>query len=154
MKLPDSRNNRGLNVTIDKSRLTRICFGALAAAALATTVHAAPNCGLVGKWHYNGFLGFGGGQAVVDGILTIKPNGDFTGANCSSWITGQPVDNGCSTGTLEADAKCNISGVIHVPGRDDTIVTGKVRGVIATGVGYRGDEDSPSQVRLITLIKE
>jgi hypothetical protein len=131
---------------------------AVALSTIATVAYAGstlPNCGLTGKWHYNAFLGFGGGQSVVDCTITIKANGQYTGINCGSWITGQPAQLSTAQGTLKANAQCKMSGVIKVTGFPDTTVTGgKVSGDHAVAVGARGDLNSPTQVRMIILTRE
>jgi hypothetical protein len=126
----------------------------IAAIGLTTVAQAAPNCGLVGRWHMNGNLDFPSGASVVDCSITIQSNGNYTG-NCHSWSTGQAVIVGSVNGTIKANARCNLSGVLKAPGfADTTIGGGKVRGVTANVVGYRGDANSPVQVRFLNLIRE
>ena len=136
-------------------KATSTIVTSLAMAGLVTSQAAAANCGLTGNWHYNGFLGFGGGQAVVDCTITIKGTGAYTGANCGSWITGQASTHGPASGVITADANCKLSGVLKAPGFADTAIRGGfVSGNYAVLVGSRGDVNKPVQVRLVTLIRE
>jgi hypothetical protein len=126
----------------------------LATAGLAATAQAAPNCGLTGKWHYDNFLAYGPGQGIADCSLTIKPTGVFTGT-CSSWTLGQASSHGAVSGKIKADRNCNLSGFTRSPGLPDvTIRGGHVRGTTAMFVGTRGSANSPTNVRLVTMIKE
>ena len=136
-------------------KATSAFVASLAMAGLLVNQAAAANCGLTGNWHYNAFLGFGGGQSVVDCTLTIKGTGAYTGVNCGSWITGQASTHGSASGVIKADANCKLSGVIKVAGFADTVIRGGlVSGNYAVLVGVRGNVNKPTQVRLVTLIRE
>jgi hypothetical protein len=136
-----------------KKTSARAVIAILAAAAFTTAAQAA-NCGLVGKWHYSNLIAFGSGQAIADCSIVIKPNGAFTG-QCDSWTLGQAATSGGITGSIKADRKCDLSGFTHTAGFSDvTIRGGHVRGTVATFIGTRGDTNSPTNVRLVTLVKE
>ena len=140
-------------MTQRRNTFARALMATLAATTIATAAQAA-NCGLVGKWHMNGDLDFPSGAAVIDCTITIKPTGAYTGT-CGSWTATGPSSHSSASGTIKADRKCHLTGVLKAPGLADTTIRGgKVRGVMAVLVGSRGGPENPTQVRLVTLIKE
>jgi hypothetical protein len=136
-------------------RSTSKAFAVLLATVFTTAVQAAPNCGLVGKWHVNAILGFASGQGVVDCTINIQPTGVFTATGCKTWITGQASSIVNGSGTIKADAACHLRGVLKASGIPSTTIGGgKVEGTVATLVGYRGSANNPNQVRMYVLLKE
>lgn len=128
-------------------------IGLLGTSSVVSAANA--TCGLTGKWHYNAIVVFGSGQSVVDCTITIKLDGTYTGSSCKSWTVGQVSQVGPGTGAFVADSACNLSGYINVPNFPTTMITGgHVKGSMATAVGVRGSLNKPTQVRLITLIKQ
>lgn len=123
-------------------------MGGVAAAANGT-------CGLTGKWHYNAIVVFGSSQSVVDCTISIRLDGTYSGSSCKSWTLGQASQVGPGTGAFVANSACDLSGYIKVPNFPTTVITGgHVKGSMATAVGVRGALNKPTQVRLITLIRQ
>jgi hypothetical protein len=138
-----------------KRQSAGVILASLMAAASMTAAQAASNCGLTGKWHTDALLGSGQQQSIVDCTFVIKANGTYAATNCGSWIDGQPPNFVSASGSIRANAQCKLSGVLKAQGFPDTTIRGGfVNGDVATLVGTRGDENSPTQVRILVLVRE
>lgn len=136
-------------------KISRKCAAAAVAvvsvAALATNAEA--GCKISGKWHIGALAGGGNNQAAIDCLIDVKSNGNYTGT-CTGYSTGLTKSVGAVSGTLKTNAKCSVTGTIVSSFPTTTIAGGFVDGTHGYFVGYRGNENSPAQVRLGYLMKD
>jgi hypothetical protein len=137
------------------TKISQIALCAIMISSVAAPAYAA--CSLTGKWNSiaiaAGTNDQPGAASLTAGCrLMIRGNGQMTGT-CIRQALGQSASSTVISGTLQTNAKCEISGVWKVTGSPDAaIIAGFVKDDLAILAAVRGDP--AFQVRSISMIRD
>ncbi len=129
-----------------------------AAIAVSAIIGFAPMasaaCSLPGAWRMLASYDSSSFVGVVACKINIAVSGKFTGT-CQAYNVGQAgVSAGSVAGTFSLNAQCDLSGSFTPAGFPvNTIKAGHINGVSGAAIATRGG-NTPTQVRMITLVKQ